>query len=155
MSEECFRGAGFPTMDKETYRYETNVLTIKVVQSMIEKKGYTAEWIIEHLDEFLRSLMAVACSNPSTSTKYSVHYFLYVKSIKNLGTERHLEYLKRGAVLKDFGAFGMTELGHGSNVQSVETTAHYDNASKCFILNSPTDTSIKFWIGNLGKTCNM
>lgn len=49
----------------------------------------------------------------------------------------------------------MTELGHGSNVQGVETTAHYDPDSCTFILNSPTDTSIKFWIGNLGKTCSM
>ena len=117
-------------MDKETYRYETNILCIKIVQYMIEHKGFTAEKIIDNLDEFMRSLMAVSCSNPSTSTKFSVHYFLYLKSIKNLGTERHLEYLKRGAVLKDFGAFGMTELGHGSDVQSVETTAHYDHAYK-------------------------
>lgn len=61
----------------------------------------------------------------------------------------------RAANLIDFGAFGMTELGHGSNVQGVETTAHYDHETRSFLLNSPTDTSIKFWIGNLGKTCSM
>lgn len=48
----------------------------------------------------------------------------------------------------------MTELGHGSNVQGIETTAHYDHPTRSFILNSPTETSIKFWIGNLGKTCS-
>jgi acyl-CoA oxidase len=84
-----------------------------------------------------------------------VQYFLYTKTIKNLGTEKHKEYLQRAAELSDFGAFGMTELGHGSNVQSVETIANYDAESKGFILNSPSDTSIKFWIGNLGKTCSM
>ena len=61
----------------------------------------------------------------------------------------------RAAVLSDLGAFGMTELGHGSNVQGVETTAHYNHETRSFTLNSPTETSIKFWIGNLGKTCSM
>ena len=61
----------------------------------------------------------------------------------------------RAADLSDLGSFCMTELGHGSNVQGVETVAHYDHESDSFILNSPTDTSIKFWIGNLGKTCSM
>jgi alkylation response protein AidB-like acyl-CoA dehydrogenase len=117
-------------MDKDTYRYESNVLAKKVIQFMVEEKGVTAEWIIDNLDLFIRSLMAVSTANPSTTTKFSVHYGLYVKSIKSLGTKRHLEYLKRGAILQDFGAFGMTELGHGSNVQSIETTAHYDISSK-------------------------
>ena len=39
-------------MDKETYRYETNVLCIKMVEYMIEHKGYTANKIIDNLDEF-------------------------------------------------------------------------------------------------------
>ena len=37
----------------------------------------------------------------------------------------------------------------------METTATYDVDSKEFILNSPTDTSMKFWVGSLGKTANM
>jgi len=78
-----------------------------------------------------------------------------MKCIKNLGTEKHHEYLLRAIDLTDWGAFGLTELGHGSNVQNCETTATYDHSTKEFILNSPTETSIKFWIGNLGKTANM
>lgn len=46
----------------------------------------------------------------------------------------------------------MTELGHGSDVTNMETTAHYDQMTKEFILNSPTETSRKFWIGNLAVT---
>ena len=49
----------------------------------------------------------------------------------------------------------MTELGHGSNVQGIETTAHFNPITKGFILHSPTVTSQKFWIGNLGKSCTM
>lgn len=57
--------------------------------------------------------------------------------------------------MKDFGAFCLTELGHGSNIKEMETTAIYDPETKEFILNSPTDTSMKYWIGSLGKTANM
>lgn len=45
----------------------------------------------------------------------------------------------------------MTEMGHGSNLSSLETTATYDDKAREFILNSPTATSAKWWIGALAK----
>lgn len=42
----------------------------------------------------------------------------------------------------------MTEVAHGSNVRVLETTAHYDHDKKRFIINSPTESSYKYWIGN-------
>lgn len=35
------------------------------------------------------------------------------------------------------------------------TTAHYDKKTQEFILNSPCDKSMKFWIGGVAKTSNM
>ena len=55
-----------------------------------------------------------------------VHFGLYLKTIQNLGTEIHEEILDDGARCKDFGAFGLTEVGHGSNVRGIETTATFD-----------------------------
>lgn len=81
-----------------------------------------------------------------------VHYGLYCKTIKNLGTERHKEILLDGTSLRTMGCFGLTEIGHGSNVKGIETTAEFDPETNEFILNSPTETSAKFWIGNLAKT---
>ena len=60
-----------------------------------------------------------------------------------------------GIKLKQFGCFGLTELGHGSNVRGIETIATYCPETKEFDLHSPTQTSIKFWIGNLGKSAHM
>ena len=73
-----------------------------------------------------------------------------MKTIKNLGTEKHRPYLVRAATLKDIGCFCMTELSHGSNVQGLKTTATYDPIKKSFILNTPTSADMKYWIGNLG-----
>ena len=48
----------------------------------------------------------------------------------------------------------MTELGHGSNVRGILTTATYDHKSKEFILNTPCKEAMKFWIGGAAKFAN-
>ena len=45
-----------------------------------------------------------------------------------------------------------TELGHGTFVRGLETTATYDPETQEFILHSPTLTSTKWWPGGMGKT---
>ncbi|TFK16609.1 acyl-CoA oxidase [Coprinopsis marcescibilis] len=51
-----------------------------------------------------------------------------------------------------FGCYLQTELGHGTNVSRLETTATYIPETSEFEINSPTLTSSKWWIGALGKT---
>jgi acyl-CoA oxidase len=48
------------------------------------------------------------------------------------------------------GAYAQTELGHGSNVAALETTATYLPESQEFEVHSPTLTSTKWWIGSCG-----
>jgi acyl-CoA oxidase len=48
------------------------------------------------------------------------------------------------------GCYAQTEMGHGSDVQSLETTAIFHAPSDSFIINSPTLTSTKMWPGDLG-----
>ena len=50
------------------------------------------------------------------------------------------------------GCLAQTELGHGSNVRALQTTATYDPATEEFVLNTPTLRAMKWWPGGLGKT---
>ncbi|KAL0952548.1 hypothetical protein HGRIS_006806 [Hohenbuehelia grisea] len=50
------------------------------------------------------------------------------------------------------GCYLQTELAHGTNVGSLETTATYISETQEFEIHSPTLTSSKWWIGALGKT---
>lgn len=34
------------------------------------------------------------------------------------------------------GSYSQTEMGHGSDVQKLETRADYDEINKCFIINT-------------------
>ena len=47
-----------------------------------------------------------------------------------------------------------TELGHGSNVRGLETTATFIPETDEFDVHSPTLTSTKWWPGGMGKTAN-
>ena len=64
------------------------------------------------------------------SVKNGVHLFLYMKSIYNLGTQKHRKFLEAAARYQDIGCFGLTELLHGSNVKDLQTEAHYDHKNR-------------------------
>jgi len=84
-----------------------------------------------------------------------LHLNGFVKTIELLGSDAQKEkWLKRSYALDVVGCYAQTELGHGSDVRSLETTATYDQLTQEFVLDSPTISSIKFWPGGLGKTAN-
>lgn len=53
-----------------------------------------------------------------------------------------------------FGCYAQTELGHGSNVAGLETTATLDKKTDEWIIHSPTISSAKYWPGSLGMWAN-
>eukprot|EP01017_Pseudomicrothorax_dubius_P048973 TRINITY_DN9029_c0_g1_i1.p1 TRINITY_DN9029_c0_g1~~TRINITY_DN9029_c0_g1_i1.p1 ORF type:complete len:674 (+),score=138.82 TRINITY_DN9029_c0_g1_i1:118-2139(+) len=83
----------------------------------------------------------------------SMQYAMFLPCLKLLASEGQLkEWLEPVRKLEMLGCYAQTELGHGSDIQSLETTATYDVAREEFIINSPTVSSTKFWPGDLGKT---
>jgi acyl-CoA oxidase len=52
------------------------------------------------------------------------------------------------------GCYGQTELGHGSDIMGLQTTALYDKAKKEFVINTPCIEATKWWPGDMGRTAN-
>ncbi|KAA3460272.1 peroxisomal acyl-coenzyme A oxidase 1 [Gossypium australe] len=63
----------------------------------------------------------------------------------------HEKWLPMAYKMQIIGCYAQTELGHGSNVQGLETTATFDPQTDEFVIHSPTLTSSKWWPGGLGK----
>jgi acyl-CoA oxidase len=53
------------------------------------------------------------------------------------------------------GSYAQTELGHGSDVQSLETEAVFDEKTKEFVIHTPKVSAIKWWPGELSNLCNV
>lgn len=69
---------------------------------------------------------------------------MFIPAIKGLGTEeQHQKWLTLAYKMQIIGCYAQTELGHGSNVQGLETTATFNPTSDEFIIHSPTLTSSK------------
>ncbi|CAK4143177.1 unnamed protein product [Aphanomyces euteiches] len=89
------------------------------------------------------------------SLPIDTHRVMFVPTLETqMDDEQRAYWLPKAKAFQITGAYAQTELGHGSNVQGIETTAHYDVKTQEFILNSPTLTSRKWWPGELGKTAN-
>ncbi|XP_060562644.1 peroxisomal acyl-coenzyme A oxidase 1-like [Ruditapes philippinarum] len=84
-----------------------------------------------------------------------VHEDMFIPTIEKQGTdEQKAKYLERAKQYKIIGTYAQTELGHGTFIRGLETTATYDDKTEEFIINSPTISSTKYWPGSLGKCSN-
>jgi acyl-CoA oxidase len=98
----------------------------------------------------------LAMSDLSLMVKAGVQWGLFGGAVENLGTERHHEpYVKKIISLELLGCFAMTETGHGSDVQSLETTATYDAETEEFVIHSETPTARKDYIGGAAETATI
>ena len=92
----------------------------------------------------------------SLLVKCGVQFGLFGGAVHHLGNEEHhRRYLRDIANAKLPGCFAMTESGHGSNVQAVETTATYDPDAGEWVVHTPTPSARKDYIGNAARDGRM
>ncbi|KAK7502853.1 hypothetical protein BaRGS_00005802 [Batillaria attramentaria] len=99
---------------------------------------------------FLREAVA-----PQVAVPYGLHMSMFMNTLETQSTEEQkARWLPLAKSFRMIGTYAQTEMGHGTFLRGLETTATYDAKTKEFVVNSPTITSIKFWPGGLGKTAN-
>jgi acyl-CoA oxidase len=110
----------------------------------------------EDLPKFVAAGETLGFHDLSLMIKFGVQFGLFAGSIQRLGTEtHHHRYLADAASCQLIGCFAMTEIGHGSNVQALETTAIYDRQREEFIIHSPSFSAGKAYIGNAANDARL
>ncbi|XP_073958416.1 acyl-coenzyme A oxidase 1-like [Choristoneura fumiferana] len=85
----------------------------------------------------------------------TLHYVMFIPTLMGQASvEQQVHWLGRAFNCDIIGTYAQTELGHGTFIRGLETTATYDPSTKEFVLHSPTLTSYKWWPGGLAHTAN-
>lgn len=99
------------------------------------------------LQSFMAAFEELGHGDLSLVVKWGVQIGLYGGAVWALGTARHHARLAAIARAEELGCFAMSEVGHGSNVADLETTATYDPATRELIVHTPGESARKEWIG--------
>ncbi|XP_022929316.1 acyl-coenzyme A oxidase, peroxisomal [Cucurbita moschata] len=125
-------------------------LCMKQLVGLVREAGIRPfRFVNEDPAKYFAIMEAVGSVDVSLAIKMGVQFSLWGGSVINLGTKKHRDRFFDGIDNVDYpGCFAMTELHHGSNVQGLQTTATFDPITDEFIINTPNDGAIKWWIGN-------
>ncbi len=133
---------------------ETNLqilrdITFRRLEKIIEHGFIDVTQITENPEPFFKVMNTLHAYDLSLAVKTGVNFGLFGAGLLRLGTYEQVEpYLKLLNEGKIFGALAITEVGHGSNLKRLETTATWDDYTHTFRLHTPHDMATKCWIGN-------
>lgn len=83
----------------------------------------------------------------------ALHVGMFMPTIELMGTaEQAARWMPLARSCSILGTYAQTELGHGTNLSRLETSANFDAEADEFVLHSPSVSAIKWWPGGLGKT---
>nr|XP_049692605.1 probable peroxisomal acyl-coenzyme A oxidase 1 [Helicoverpa armigera]XP_049692606.1 probable peroxisomal acyl-coenzyme A oxidase 1 [Helicoverpa armigera]XP_049692608.1 probable peroxisomal acyl-coenzyme A oxidase 1 [Helicoverpa armigera]XP_049692609.1 probable peroxisomal acyl-coenzyme A oxidase 1 [Helicoverpa armigera] len=86
---------------------------------------------------------------------FMLHMGMFVPTILNQSDPDQMsEWLPKAMSMGIIGTYAQTELGHGTFLRGLETTATYDPSTEEFVIHSPSLTAYKWWPGGLAHTAN-
>ncbi|CAH0562111.1 unnamed protein product [Brassicogethes aeneus] len=134
-------------------KYEEAVRKSCILFRKVQELQEAGKGGIENFREILGGQLGSAIlkdGNPLT-----LHYVMFIPTITGQGDfEQQAEWMHKAWTCSIIGTYAQTELGHGTFIRGLETTATYDPKTEEFVLNSPTLTSYKWWPGGLGHSAN-
>ena len=144
-------------METEAHRARVFDQMVHLARGRGPKLGFPTRYGGEgDVGSFVTSFETLAFGDLSLLVKVGVQWGLFGGAVLHLGTERHHErYLRAIMEFELPGSFAMTETGHGSDVQSVRTTATYDPEQRVFIVHTPDEDARKDYIGNAARDGRM
>ena len=93
---------------------------------------------------------------PNEQPSGIVHISMFIPTLlKQTTADQRKRWLTKAYQHVLIGTYAQTELGHGTFLKGLETTATYDKTTQEFVINSPSLSSTKWWVGGLGKTANV
>lgn len=116
-------------------------------QNLMIEKGLSQDQ-----DNIQRKILVLHRYNLDYGSLY-LHFYAFMPAVELLASdEQAKKWLPLINDLKITGAYAQTEVGHGSDVQNLQTTAAYDQHSQELVFHTPNIGATKFWPGGLGKS---
>ena len=144
-------------LDVEAHRARVFEQMQELAKTPGPRHGFPKEYGGEgDIGGFVTAFETLAFGDLSLLVKIGVQWGLFGGAVQMLGTKSHHdEHLERLINFELPGCFAMTETGHGSDVQSLRTTATYDAAQQAFVLHTPDEDARKDYIGNAARDGRM
>ncbi|WP_048555913.1 acyl-CoA dehydrogenase family protein [Nostocoides japonicum] len=137
----------------EEYRERTLAQLPVIARTGAARQGFTvAQGGTGEAGASVTAFETLGCVDLSLLVKAGVQFGLFGGAIANLGTHaHHAAYLPRVLDLSLLGCFAMSELGHGSDVQSLRTTLTHDPETDEIVVDTPDPSARKEYIGNAAR----
>ncbi|XP_047019172.1 probable peroxisomal acyl-coenzyme A oxidase 1 [Helicoverpa zea] len=134
-------------------KYENSIRKAVILFSLLRKIQKENNTDLFNYRNLLSGVLGASISQDGSP--FGLHYIMFMPVfMSQADEEQQAKWLHRAMNCGIIGSYAQTELGHGTFIRGLETTATYDPDTEEFVLHSPSLTAYKWWPGGLGNTAN-